>query len=235
MPTPRIVKAQIMNFDPVAARKKKEEEQKRLAAQREAEKRRQQEAKRQREKVKQKEAEAKKKVEQKRIEELKKKAEQQKKQEQQRNVEKERQRREAEQLAKQKKEQELAQQMKRKRELDIAQALDAESEYLAYQTESEEAMAYIGLIQERVIQNWHRPLSARNGMQALLMIHLVPTGEVHNVYVLKSSGDAAFDRSAVQAVERAEKFEELQNLSPRVFDAQFRQFRMLFKPEDLIR
>ena len=233
-PTPKIVRAQIMNFDPSAVRKKAEDEKARLAAQREAEKRRIEDAKRKQEQAKQKAAEAKKKLEHKKAEELKKKAEQQKKQEQALKADKERKRVEADQLAKKKKEQELAQ-LERKRELDIARALDAESEYLQYQTESEEAMAYVGLIQERVIQNWHRPLSARNDMQVLLMIHLVPTGEVHKVYVLQSSGDAAFDRSAIQAVQRAEKFEELRNLTPRVFDAKFRQFKMLFKPEDLIR
>ncbi|MCB1663065.1 MAG: cell envelope integrity protein TolA [Pseudomonadales bacterium] len=234
-PIPRIVKAQIINVDPTAARKKEEQEKNRIAAQREAEKRRLEEAKRKQEQAKQKAVEAKKKLEQKRTEELKKKAEQKKKEEQKLKAERERKQQEADQLAaKKKKEQELAQ-LERKRELEIARALDAESEYLQYQTESEEAMAYVGLIQERVVQNWHRPLSARNDMQVLLMIHLVPTGEVHKVYVLKSSGDAAFDRSAIQAVQRAGKFEELRNLSPRVFDAKFRQFRMLFKPEDLIR
>lgn len=234
-PVPRVVKAQIMHFDPLAAREKAQQEQKQLAAQKEAQKRREAEAKRRAEQEKKQQLE-KKKAEQKRADELKKKQAQDKqKAEQKKKAEQERKKQEAEALAKKKKEQDLAKQKAKQRELEMAQALAAESEYQAYQTESEEALAYIGLIQERVIQNWHRPLSARNNMEALLMIHLLPTGEVHNVYVVKSSGDAAFDRSAIQAVQRAGKFEELRNLSPRVFDAKFRQFRLLFKPEDLIR
>lgn len=234
--TPKIVKATITSFDPIAARQKAEEEKKRkaAAAKRAAEKKRQAEAKRKRELAKRKEAErkkadAKKKREQQRLAEKKRKAEQERK------AQAKRKRIEAEQLAKKKKEEELARQLERERELEIARALDEESEYLQYQSDAEEAMAYVGLIQERVIQNWHRPLSARKDMQAILMIHLVPTGEVHNVYVIEGSGDAAFDRSAILAVQRAEKFEELQNLPPRVFDAHFRQFKMIFKPEDLDR
>ena len=232
---PRIVKAKIMSVDPVAARKRAEEEKRRTAAkQREADQRRQAEAKRKRE-LERKKAEQKK-LEQQRLAEQK-KAEQKKaeqKKADQRKAEAERKRVEADRLAKQK-QQELAQQLERERELEIARALDAETEFMQSQSAAQEAQSYVGVIQERVIQSWQRPLSARNGMQALLMIHLLPTGEVHNVYVVESSGDAAFDRSAVKAVQRAEKFEELQKLSPRVFDAHFRQFKMLFKPEDLVR
>ena len=91
------------------------------------------------------------------------------------------------------------------------------------------------LIKQRVMDSWHIPLSARNGMKTLLKVNLLPTGEVINVSVVKSSGDEAFDRSAVQAVRRAEKFEELQQLEPRVFDANFRSFNFSFIPQDLDR
>jgi colicin import membrane protein len=69
----------------------------------------------------------------------------------------------------------------------------------------------------------------------VLNVNLLPTGEVINVTVVKSSGDEAFDRSAVQAVRRAEKFEELQQLEPRIFDANFRNFNFSFIPQDLDR
>jgi TonB family protein len=51
--------------------------------------------------------------------------------------------------------------------------------------------------------------------------------------VLNSSGSAAFDRSAVNAVEKAGEFPQLQNLPPREFEKTFRRFRLLFRPEDL--
>ena len=142
---------------------------------------------------------------------------------------------------KRKAEQQLAEQRRKKadadknRELDISQALSDESEYQQSQTNAQLSGSYIGLIQGRITENWHRPLSARNGMQAIVMIQLVPTGEVQNVYIIESSGDAAFDRSVIQAVQRAGKFEELQRLTPSQFNANFRKFRIIFKPEDLIR
>ena len=143
----------------------------------------------------------------------------------------------AEELARQEEErlrqEELESQLVQEREFDLSSALAAEADYLQTQQDAVAAQSYVGLIRERVKQNWHRPLSARNGMEAILVIHLVPTGEVNNVYVKTSSGDAAFDRSAIQAVQRAEKFEELQQLSPSAFDAHFRQFNFVFRPEDL--
>jgi len=143
----------------------------------------------------------------------------------------------AEELARQKeqllRQQALEDQLALEREYELGSALAAEADYLQVQQDAEAAQSYVGLIRERVKQNWHRPLSARNGMETILVIHLVPTGEVNNVYVKTSSGDAAFDRSAIQAVQRAEKFEELQQLSPSAFDAHFRQFNFIFRPEDL--
>ncbi len=95
------------------------------------------------------------------------------------------------------------------------------------------AMSYMSVIRSAVESNWSRPPSARNGMQVLLDIELVPTGAVINVNVAKSSGNEAFDRSAVTAVEKAERFPELTELESRVFEKYYRHFKLIFKPEDL--
>ena len=231
-----IVQAKVLVMeDPIKARQKKEKikrkaEQKKRAA---AKKRKQELAKRKALERKKKLAAKRKAEEKSKAAEKKKAAEKRKTVEKNRVAEKQRRaedkRREAQRL---KKEQQRA---SKNRELDIAQALAAESEYQQSQKNTPVSGSYIATIQRRIIENWHRPLSARNGMQAIVMIHLVPTGEVQNVYLVKGSGDAAFDRSAIQAVQRAGKFEELQRLSPRQFDANFRKFRIVFKPEDLIR
>ena len=49
----------------------------------------------------------------------------------------------------------------------------------------------------------------------------------------RSSGDDAFDRSAVQAVHRAEPYTRLTELNAELFDEQFRQFTFTFNPQDL--
>lgn len=117
---------------------------------------------------------------------------------------------------------------------DLARAVEEEEQQLeATATAEEMALSYASLIQQTVVNYWSRPPSARNGMEALLQIQLIPTGEVVSVSVLKSSGNTAFDRSAINAVEKAGSFPELKNLPAREFEKTFRRFRLLFRPEDL--
>jgi colicin import membrane protein len=100
-------------------------------------------------------------------------------------------------------------------------------------TAEEMAASYAALIQQTVVGYWSRPPSARNGMETLLQLQLIPTGEVVSVTILKGSGNSAFDRSAVNAVEKAGAFPELQQLPSGEFERNFRRFRLLFRPEDL--
>ena len=93
--------------------------------------------------------------------------------------------------------------------------------------------AVAATIQASVINRWTRPPSARNGMVSILSIQLVPTGEVVGVSVLQSSGNTAFDRSAITAVERTGRFPEVAKLDNRTFEVNFRRFQLIFKPEDL--
>jgi TonB family protein len=100
-------------------------------------------------------------------------------------------------------------------------------------TAGEMSASFVALIQRTVVNYWSRPPSARNGMEAELAIQLIPTGEVVSVTIIRSSGNSAFDRSAVNAVETAGAFPELQQLPNGEFEKTFRRFRLLFKPEDL--
>ena len=99
--------------------------------------------------------------------------------------------------------------------------------------EVNEVQQVAGLMQARITQNWRRPPSARNGMEVLLLISLVPTGEVVGISVSSSSGSTAFDRSAIAAVERVTRFPEVTVLSISDFERYFRRFPLRFKPEDL--
>jgi len=120
------------------------------------------------------------------------------------------------------------------RELALAMAQEEQLlEEAATATAQEMAASFSALIQRTVAGYWSRPPSARNGMEVLLALQLIPTGEVVSVKVVRSSGSAAFDRSAVNAVEKAERFPELKKLPPREFEKSFRRFQMLFRPEDL--
>ncbi|MEC8612435.1 MAG: TonB family protein [Pseudomonadota bacterium] len=99
--------------------------------------------------------------------------------------------------------------------------------------EVNEVQQVAGSMQARITQNWRRPPSARNGMEVLLIISLVPTGEVVGISVSSSSGSMAFDGSAIAAVERVARFPEVTVLSISDFERYFRRFPLRFKPEDL--
>jgi len=114
---------------------------------------------------------------------------------------------------------------------ELARALTREANARRAVTDDEKAMAYVAQIQREIVQNWSRPPSARNGMEALLRVLLIPTGEVVDVKVEDSSGNDAFDRSAVLAVTKARRF--VVPTDSQRFERDFREFTVLFRPDDL--
>ena len=114
---------------------------------------------------------------------------------------------------------------------ELAMALTREVNARKAVTDDEKAMAYVAQIQREIVQNWSRPPSARNGMEALLRVLLIPTGEVIDVKVEDSSGNDAFDRSAVLAVTKARRF--VVPADSQRFERDFREFTVLFRPDDL--
>ena len=127
----------------------------------------------------------------------------------------------------------------RREEEIAAQSLkEIESALASEQTTQEGSVGSISdtvaaIIQQAVVGRWARPPSARNGMVAVLEIALVPTGDVVGVAVLRSSGDNAFDRSAINAVERAGRFPEVSQIERALFERDFRRFQLIFRPDDL--
>lgn len=135
--------------------------------------------------------------------------------------------------ARKREQQKKAAEQKRKAEQELTQALLDEEEAMVAQTDEEFAMTYTDAIQAAIEASWNRPPSARHDMQVTLRIQLIPTGEVVSVSVLKSSGDSAFDLSAVNAVRKAERFPEVAGAPPRVFESHLRSLQLVFRPEDL--
>lgn len=111
--------------------------------------------------------------------------------------------------------------------------LDGEARERA-ETEAEMVAAYSAIVHDLVQRNWSRPPSARNNMEAVLRIRMVPTGDVVDVEIVRSSGDPAFDRSAENAVRAVGRFSELQGMPPRMFERSFRSLLLTFRPEDLL-
>jgi colicin import membrane protein len=90
----------------------------------------------------------------------------------------------------------------------------------------------VAQIRARISQVWRYPPSARPDMEVVVRIQLVPTGEVINVSIINSSGNEALDRSVLAAVNRAQPLPVPKEI--RLFEQQFRNFVMAFRPEDAV-
>lgn len=167
-------------------------------------------------------------AEQKKQQALKQKVEEQKK------AEAEKKRKEQERKANEAAEKQRQEQMRQQKEREaLAQAKAVEQAQQLEASYAQTAQSYMGAIAQRIENNWSRPPSARSDMSCELLIKLVPTGRVINVDVTKSSGNSLFDRSAVQAVNKAEQFPEIKNMPSAVFERYYRELTLVFKPQDL--
>jgi len=99
---------------------------------------------------------------------------------------------------------------------------------------AEQLGKWVGLIADRIEQNWNRPPNARPGMVVILRIQLSSNGQVTDVSVVQSSGDRAFDLAAEAAVRKVETFKDIiEKMKPEEFKA-FRDFDLKFDPQDLL-
>tara|TARA_R110001599_G_scaffold6656_3_gene32805 strand:- start:2704 stop:3642 length:939 start_codon:yes stop_codon:yes gene_type:complete len=119
----------------------------------------------------------------------------------------------------------------KKAEEEAAQAAAEEAKKRAAE-EAQMVQSIGSIINDRLSKAWNRPPSARNGMKTTLKISFLPSGEVLDVNVSISSGDALFDRNTVNAARKI-KVEELSQIDPYVFNKNFRNIIVIFNPQDL--
>lgn len=89
-----------------------------------------------------------------------------------------------------------------------AQRLKAEQEAAAQRRAALKAKQtqidkYMNLIENKIYQNWIMPPSTNKGLVCELQVQLIPSGEVINIELSKSSGDPVYDQSVIAAVRRA--------------------------------
>ncbi|PMR75650.1 cell envelope integrity protein TolA, partial [Billgrantia endophytica] len=115
----------------------------------------------------------------------------------------------------------------------LDRAIEGESDAVANARQAQEAAnSFINLVRRAVEQAWVIPPGAEGGLDATVQVQLGPSGELFGVTISQSSGDSAFDRSAIQAVEAAAPFSELRQL-PATAQRDFRQFNLRFRPGDV--
>jgi len=84
-------------------------------------------------------------------------------------------------------------------------------------------------IQSKVNNSWIRPISSSKGLRCTIRVKLLPSGDVMDTTIVKSSGDRVFDRSAENAVLKASPFPVPKDRA--LFSKKFRSFTFVFKPE----
>ncbi|TAM43834.1 MAG: cell envelope integrity protein TolA [Gammaproteobacteria bacterium] len=119
-------------------------------------------------------------------------------------------------------------QRKREAETALQSEVAAEEKRRADARAQGEVERYKGLIRQKVSRHWNKPAGAAKGLQCTVRVRLVPGGEVLAAEVARSSGDAAFDRSVVNAVYKATPLPVPQE--PKVFEY-FREIEFVFSPE----
>ncbi|WP_455205000.1 cell envelope integrity protein TolA [Kaarinaea lacus] len=229
------------------AEKRRIAEEKRLA---QLEKKKQQELEQQKDREKQR------KVEEKRLADLKIKQEQERQQkqklererkaeeqrlakareekqrleEQRKKDEDERQRKEEERRRREEEEALLMAQMKKEADELRNQQLQAEEQSLAEQKEKEAqtiVAKYSALIKEKVERYWRQSSTMKSGLKCTVSVSLIPSGDVVDVTITESSGDARFDRSVEAAVYNAQPLPL--PADPGVLE-NFRKIRFVFDP-----
>ena len=130
-------------------------------------------------------------------------------------LEEERRRKEAEEKRLREEEEKRRQQEQQAREDELREKLKQEEERLKKEQElaalrqAEIAKKqtlidkYMNLIEAKVKQKWIRPPGDLTGKVAVLEVKLIPSGDVIDIELSKSSGDSAYDKSVQQAVRQA--------------------------------
>lgn len=84
------------------------------------------------------------------------------------------------------------------------------------------------IIRQKVTRSWARPPGAREGLECVVLVRVVPGGAVLSTQVVRSSGNPIFDRSAENAINKASPLPVPDDQS--MFE-HFREFEFKFRPE----
>lgn len=109
----------------------------------------------------------------------------------------------------------------------LATEAQAQQSAAAQRLIASEVDKYKLLVKQKVMQNWLIQAGFQ-GLSCQLDVRLAASGTVLDVRVIQSSGDDAFDRSAIMAVQKAAPLPVPP--TPQAF-AQFREIRLTLRPE----
>jgi colicin import membrane protein len=100
------------------------------------------------------------------------------------------------------------------------------------QAQLSEIAKYTSLIKQEITRHWNIPANATDDLLCEVKVRLIPSGDVIDVQILKSSGDPAFDNSVEKAVYRAAPL-PVPSVESGSFE-EFREVNFAFNPRDQV-
>lgn len=94
-----------------------------------------------------------------------------------------------------------------------------------------EVLFFSSMIQNQIREVWKKPLITE-GLVVEIELQLLPTGEILDSNMIKTSGNKNFDVSALSAITRVGKFVNI-SMPSKLFDENFRKFTLVFRAENL--
>ena len=105
-----------------------------------------------------------------------------------------------------------------------------QEESISLSQEQEQIFFYSQKIINTIENAWMKPRNIPEGLVANLRLHILSTGRISKVYLIKSSGNIRFDNSALQAVRRVETLNFFNEIPSSLYKKEFKKISVSFKP-----
>jgi len=112
---------------------------------------------------------------------------------------------------------------------NLSELID-EEKIIELTREQQEISLYADNIIKTVEDAWMKPKNIPGGLVANIKLRIKPNGRIIKSELIKSSGNIRFDNSALQAVRRVEVFHFFDSISPRLYEKEFKNIAISFKP-----
>ena len=101
--------------------------------------------------------------------------------------------------------------------------------------EKKNIIKFSSIIQSKISSIWIKPNSLSEDLSAKVLIRLAPSGEILDFELEEPSSNKSFNESILTAMSKIFFFEEITDVDRKVFETNFRNFKLVFKSSGEIR
>ena len=101
--------------------------------------------------------------------------------------------------------------------------------------ERKNIIKFSSIIQNKISSIWIKPNSLSEALSAKVLITLAPSGEILDFELEEPSSNKSFNESILTAMSKIFFFEEIAGADRKVFETNFRNFKLVFKSSGEIR